>query len=77
MFGDFTRGFWVSIYRDRIEDAPKPSMRIMTSDAPEGVELPNDGLPHFRGRPAKFMLKLLATWATMGFRTPKIVGAPD
>ena len=77
MFGDFTKGFWVSVYRDRIEDAPKPSMRVMTSDAPDEAALPDDGLPRFRGRPAKFMLKLLATWASMGFRTPKIAGLPD
>ena len=77
MFGDFTKGFWVSIYRDRIEDAPMPSMRVMTSDVPDDVALPDDGLPRFRGRPGKFMLKLLATWASMGFRTPKIVGVPD
>ena len=77
MFGDFTKGFWVSIYRDRIKDAPKPSMRVMTRDLPDDVALPNDGLPRFPGRPAKFMLRLLATWATMGFRTPRIVGVPD
>ena len=77
MFGDFTKGFWVSIYRDRIEHAPKPSMRVMTSDVPDGVVLPDDGLPRFRGRPGTFMLKLLATWASMGFRMPKIAGVSD
>jgi hypothetical protein len=77
MFGDFTKGYWVSIYRDRIEDAPKPTMRVMTSDVPDDVALPDDGLPRFRGRPGTFMLKLLATWASMGFRTPKILGVPD
>jgi hypothetical protein len=76
MFGDFTKGFWVSIYRDRFEDAPLPSMRVMTGDVPRDVVLPDDGLPRFRGRPAKFMLKLLATWASMGFRTAKIAGMP-
>jgi hypothetical protein len=77
MFGDFTKGFWVSIYRDRIADAPTPSMRVMTSDAPENLALPDDGLPRFRSRPATFMFKLLTTWATMGFRSPKIAGVPD
>jgi len=77
MFGDFTKGFWVSIYRERLEDAPKPTMRVMTSDVSEGVALPDDGIPRFRGRPGKFMLELLATWASMGFRTPKIEGIPD
>jgi len=77
MFGDFTKGFWVSIYRDRIDGAPKPSMRVMTSDVPDDVALPDDGLPRFRARPGTFMLKLLATWASIGFRTPRIVGVPD
>ena len=74
MFGDFTKGFWASIYRDRLENAPVPSMRVMTSDAPDAGALPDDGLPHYRGRPGSFMLKLMATWASMGFRTPKIAG---
>jgi|GEM_PF-102854 len=77
IFGDFTKGFWASIYRDRIPDAPKPSMRVMMSDAPDDVALPDDGLPRFRNRPGKFLLKLLTTWASMGFRTPKIAGVPD
>jgi len=77
MFGDFTKGFWVSIYRDRVQDAPLPTMRVMTGDALDEVALPQDSLPRFRGRPGKFMLKLLATWASMGFRMPKIVGLPD
>ena len=77
MFGDFIKGFWVSIYRDRIAAAPQPSMRVMTADAPDDAALPADGLPRFRGRPGTFMLKLLATWASIGFRTPRIVGVPD
>jgi hypothetical protein len=77
MFGDFTKGYWVSIYRGRIEDAPAPTLRVMLSDAPEDVVIPDDGLPRFRGRPAKFLLELLATWASIGFRTPKVAGVPD
>jgi hypothetical protein len=50
MFGDFTKGFWVSIYRGRVTNAPTPSMRVMTSDAPDGTAFPDDGLPRFRGR---------------------------
>lgn len=76
MFGDFTKGFWVSIYRDRVKDAPAPSMRVMMSDAPDGATLPDDGLPRFRGRPGKFLMKLLTTWAAMGFRNPRLVGVP-
>ena len=77
MFGDFTKGFWVSIYQGRIEAAPSPSMRVMTSDAPNDVTLPDDGVPRFRSRPATFMLKLLTTWASMGFRKVRIAGVAD
>ncbi len=77
MFGDFIKGFWVSIYRDRIDGAPKPSMRVMTADTPDDAAVPDDGLPRFRGRPGTFMFKLLATWASMGFRKARIAGVPD
>ncbi len=77
MFGDFTKGFWVSIYRERVTDAPAPSMRVMTADAPEGVVFPDDGVPRFRGRPVKFLIKLMTTWVAMGFRRPRLAGVPD
>jgi hypothetical protein len=77
MLGDFTKGFWVSIYRGRIADAPAPSMRVMTREAPAGVALPNDGVARFRGRPVGFMGRLLTTWAAMGFRTPRLAGVHD
>lgn len=77
MFGDFTKGFWVSVYRGRIADAPAPTMRVMTADAPDGTVFPDDGLPRHRGRPGKFLIKLLTTWAAMGFRNPRIAGIPD
>lgn len=73
---DFTKGFWVSVYRDRVADAPPSSIRIMTGDAPD-VELPDDGLPRMRGHSGRFMVKLLTTWARMGFRTPRIAGLGD
>ena len=77
MFGDFTRGFWISVYRDRVPDAPSPSMRVMTSDAPAEAMFPDDGVPRFRSRPGKFLFRLLTTWAAMGFRHPRLVGVPD
>jgi hypothetical protein len=77
MLGDFVKGFWVSIYRGRIATAPAPSMRVMTGDAAEAVAFPEDGLPRYRGRPARFFLRLLATWAAMGFRNPRLTGVPD
>ena len=77
MFGDFTGGFWISIYRDRVTDAPEPSMRVMTRDAPDGATFPQDGVGRFRGRPIAFLVKLLTTWAAMGFRNPRLAGVPD
>lgn len=77
MFGDFTKGFWVSIYRGRVTDAPVPSMRVMTSDTPDDTAFPDDGVPRFRGRPGKFLVKLMMTWAMMGFRNPRLPGVPD
>ncbi|MEO9189111.1 MAG: hypothetical protein ABI224_03780 [Acetobacteraceae bacterium] len=77
MFGDFMRGFWVSIYRDRIPNAPALSMRVMTGDAPDEATFPDDGVPNFRSRPGRFLVKLLTTWAAMGFRNPRLAGVPD
>lgn len=77
MFGDFTKGFWVSIYRDRVPDAPKPTMRVMLSDLEPGAQIPDDGLPRYRNRPGSFMFKLLTTWASMGFRSPRVAGVAD
>ena len=73
MFVDFTRGHWVTIYRDRLgKGAPRPQMRVMTGDRPEGPALPND-IPAYKTMPPIFMVKLIAAWAAMAFRRPKIV----
>jgi hypothetical protein len=72
MFLDFTPGHWLSIYRRRLSgQAPEPQMRIMTKDRPEGVALSND-IPAYAAQPPGFMIKLLAAWAAMGFRRPKV-----
>jgi hypothetical protein len=47
-------------------------MRVMTSDRPAGVTLP-DGIPNYPGRSPAFMIRLLLSWAAMGFRRPKVV----
>jgi hypothetical protein len=60
-----------------VPNAPAPAMRLMTGDTPPGVTLPDDGLPHLKGYSGLFMLKLLGTWISMGFRRPKVAGAPD
>lgn len=77
MLLDFTKGFWVTVYRPRVADAPTPTMRVMTGDVPADVVLPDDGLARHRGHSGRFMLKLLTTWAAMRFRSPKIAGLPD
>lgn len=73
MFLEFQNGHWLSMYRDRFSAAKAPSvdMRVMTRDCPAGVELPDD-VPNHPTHSVKFMWRLLAAWAAMGFRAPKI-----
>jgi hypothetical protein len=72
MFLDFTSGHWLTVFRDRLSgQAPEPQMRVMTKDRPEGLELSN-AIPAYDTLPPRLMLKLLAAWAAMGFRRPKI-----
>jgi hypothetical protein len=72
MFLDFTRGHWLTIYRNRFPaDAPPLEMRVMTHERRGGVELADD-LPNYSSSSAKFMLRLISAWIQMGFRRPKI-----
>ena len=72
MLLDFTRGHWVSIYRNRFPPgAPPLEMRVMTGGRRVGVRLPDD-VPNHRGHAVKFMLRLLAAWIAMGFRRPRL-----
>jgi hypothetical protein len=72
MFLDFTKGHWLSMYRNRFPaGVPPVEMRIMTKERRVGVELADD-LPNYSGYPARFMLKLIAAWIAMGFRRPQI-----
>jgi hypothetical protein len=76
MFLDFTKGHWLTLYRARMpESVPPLEMRVMTADRREGVALPED-VPNYATHSGKFMWKLLAAWASMGFRTPKVEGVP-
>ena len=76
MFLDFTRGHWLTVYRARLpEDVPPLELRVMTADRPEGVVLPDD-VPNHAGQPGGLMWRLLTAWAAMGFRVPKVTGAP-
>ena len=76
MFVDFTKGHWLTVYRGRLpNDIPPAAMRMMTSERPEGVILPDD-MANYPGRSGKFMLKLLRAWMAMGFRRPAVEGVP-
>jgi hypothetical protein len=72
MFLDFTKGHWLSMYRNRFPTgAPPLEMRVMTKDRRAGVELADD-IPNYRGFSGKFMLKLLAARIAMGLRRTDI-----
>jgi hypothetical protein len=71
MFLDFTKGHWLSMYRNRLPTgAPPLEMRVMTKERRIGVELADD-LPNYSGRSGKFMLRLIAAWIAMGLRRPE------
>ena len=73
MFLDFTSGHWLTLYRDRLlKDAPPLEMGVMAKDLPATHPCP-EGLPTYPTHPARFMIKLLAAWAVMGFRRPRLV----
>jgi hypothetical protein len=72
VFLDFTKGHWLSMYRNRFPaGAPPLEVRIMTRERRAGVELPKD-VPSYETHSGKSMLKLLAAWMAMGFRRPQI-----
>ena len=58
MFLDFTKGHWLSIFRNRfLEGAPALEMRVMTKERRSGVALCDD-VPNYSGHSGKFMAKL-------------------
>ena len=72
MFLEFTKGHWLSLYRDRLGvDAPAIEMRVMAADRREGVTF-SDNLPSYKTHSIRFMWRLLAAWAAMGFRVPEV-----
>lgn len=73
MFLEFQNGHWLSIYRERLPTADRPpvEMRTMTMDRRAGVGF-NDAIPSYRKHSGRFMWRLLAAWAAMGFRAPKL-----
>jgi hypothetical protein len=72
MFLDFTKGHWLSMFRNRFATgAPPLEMRVMTAERRAGVVLAED-LPNYPRHSGKFMLKLIGSWIAMGFRRPEI-----
>jgi hypothetical protein len=72
MFTDFTPGHWLSVFRDRLSGpSPAPQMCLMTRDKPADLPLP-EGVPAYQTQSPRLMIRLLASWAMMGFRQPKI-----
>ncbi len=72
MFLDFTKGHWLSMFRNRFPgDAPPLEMRVMTRERRVGVDLADD-VPNHGGHSGKLMLKLIAAWIAMGFRKLEI-----
>ena len=69
MFLDFTKGSWVTLYRDRLapEDRPAIEMRVMLRDRVGKDRLPDDcrNLPRYSPR---IFACLLRTAAMQGFR---------
>ena len=72
MFADYMPGHWVSVYRARLpDDAPAPRVAVSIGDRLDGVE-PPAGIPAYNSLAPRLMIKLLGSWAAMGFRRPKI-----
>jgi hypothetical protein len=72
MFLDFTKGHWLSMYRNRFTaGAPPLEMRVMTKDRAAGNVLTDD-VPTYSGFSGKFMLKLLAARIRMGLHTTAV-----
>ena len=70
MFGDFTKGHWLPLYRRRFgADAPGIEMRMMTKDRRADVMLADD-IPNHGGYPASFLVKMILAWIAMGLRRP-------
>jgi hypothetical protein len=72
MFLDFTRGHWLTMYRNRFPaGAPPLEIRVMTKHRRDGVALADD-LPNYEGASGKFMFRLVGAWIAMGLRRPEI-----
>jgi hypothetical protein len=76
---EFKGGHWVSLYGNlwHGQALPIPDLRTQTADAPKG-SIGDATVPEGPWETAKFYGKLLATWASMGFKTPPMAkGFPE
>ncbi|WP_306259847.1 GFA family protein [Pararhizobium sp. IMCC21322] len=73
VFLEFKGGHWLSLYGGLWPDGTRPSfeMRTMTSDLPNGAELPDD-VPNAKKQSLAFFAKLFGAWVAMSFRNPKM-----
>jgi hypothetical protein len=70
MFVDFTKGHWLTLYRDRVPDAPPLQIGVMAKDLPEGAK-PREDIPAYATFSPKAMVGLMLSWAAMGFPRPR------
>jgi hypothetical protein len=76
VFLEFSKGHWLSLYRDRFPpDAPRLEMRVMAVDKRDGVEFPAD-MPNYSTHSVRFMWRLLTAWLAMGLRVKRVEGVP-
>lgn len=73
LFTEFEHGHWLSLYSALWPETRRltPDLRTQTQDAPDGTDM-SGNIPAGRGPTLRFYGKLLAAWAAMGFRTPKL-----
>jgi hypothetical protein len=73
LFLEFKGGHWLSLYSSLWPEgqAPRPSIRTMTSDRSADVVL-DDSIPSGTWQTIGFYGKLLTAWIAMGFKVPAI-----
>ena len=64
LYFDFSKGHWFSVYRDRLPEAPGPTLRVCTKFAPDKAAIPGD-LPSYAMYPLSFVGKLLGARLAM------------
>jgi hypothetical protein len=74
MFLDFTKGHWLSMYRNRFPISPPPlQMRLMTKYRRAGAVF-DDDIPSYSGLSIRLMFKLLAARVAMGLHSLTTAG---